>query len=64
MLTMFTDPALATIPPNVYKHLYPDETEAPILEPQLKDHKPDFPATKIRPIQPVTGCAIEKIAIF
>ena len=58
------DPEL-NIPSWIFKQLYPDAaTEAPTLQPLLKDHKPDFPDTKIRPVQPVTGSAIEKMDVL
>lgn len=57
------DPTI-DIPPYIFKQLYPQDTTAPSIVPQLKDHKPEFPNCKIRPIQPVTGSAIEKLDIL
>lgn len=58
------DPEL-DVPGDILKQFYPESpTTAPILQPLLKDHKPSFPDTKIRPVQPVTGSAIEKMDIL
>ena len=46
---------------KIYKRLYTYDTRAPIIQPLLKDHKPDFPNCNIRPVQPVTNSAVEKI---
>ena len=59
---IFEDPTL-DIPPYLFKHLYPNNTSSPSIQPLLKDHKPDFPNCKIRPIQPVTRSAIDSLDI-
>ena len=44
---------------DVYKELYPQDSRAPVIQPLLKDHKPEFPNCKIRPVQPVTNSSID-----
>ena len=58
------DPELE-VPNELLQRFFPeDPTSAPVLQPLLKDHKPTFPDTKIRPVQPVTGSAIERMDIL
>ena len=58
--TLRMEPAILEIPATVFQYLFRDDTDAPTLHPLLKDHKPEFPNTKIRPVQPITGSDIEK----
>ena len=37
---------------------------APIIYPLAKDHKPDFPNTKVRVVQPIAGSAVEKLDVI
>ena len=53
-----------TSDPKIYKLLYPEDSRAPVIQPLLKDHKPAFPDCNIRPVQPVTNSAIEKLDIL
>ena len=62
--TLRMEPAILEIPATVFQYLFRDDTDAPTLHPLLKDHKPEFPNTKIRPVQPITGSAIEKIDVL
>ena len=43
------------------KHLLSTYSTAPELYPQAKDHKPTFPNTKVRVVQPINNSAVEKI---
>lgn len=43
------------------KHLLSNYSTAPELYPQAKDHKPAFPDTKVRVVQPIINSAVEKI---
>ena len=43
------------------KHLMSQHSTAPELYPMAKDHKPTFPDTKVRVVQPINNSAIEKM---
>ena len=43
------------------KHLLSTYSTAPELYPQAKDHKPTFPNTKVRVVQPINNSAVEKL---
>eukprot|EP00116_Pleurobrachia_bachei_P002151 sb/3462413/ len=51
---------------NAYLHtrLSTRHASAPIIYPLAKDHKPDFPNTKVRVVQPVAGSAVEKLDVI
>ena len=60
---IFSDPDIE-IPPKYYKFLYTQNSSDAFIQPLLKDHKPEFPNCKIRPIQPINNSAIEKLDII
>ena len=43
------------------KHVLSNYSSAPELYPMTKDHKPSFPNTKVRVVQPINNSAIEKL---
>jgi len=49
---------------QIFKRLYSYDTKAPVIQPLLKDHKAGFPHCNIRPVQPVTHSAVEKIDLL
>ena len=57
-------PTLLNSNEKIFKRLYSTDSTAPILQPLLKDHKAGFPHCNIRPVQPVTNSAVEKIDLL
>ena len=51
-------------PDNGVRKMLTEDSRAPSIYPLAKDHKPTFPDTKIRAVQPICSSAIEKLDIL
>ena len=47
-----------------FRNMFTEYSSTPVLHPLANDHKPSFPNTKVRVVQPITNSAIEKMDLL